>query len=179
MKKFSDFIVEGEEIHAIFSGRFQPITKAHASIIETIGKENKSGTIFLVKGKATSKDKEANPFDAEIQQKMLEKIAPKNVQIKIIPTGFFVDELNEMPYDNFVAYAGTDRVGAYKRFTSYLEEGKTLEIKEIKRGDDDISATKVRDALKNGDEKEFKKLTDSRIHSMYNELKEIINGQIK
>ena len=179
MKKFSEFITEKEETHGIFSGRFQPVTKAHADIIETIGKENKKGTIFLVKGKDTSKDKEKNPFDVDMQKKMLEAVAPKNVQIKIIPTGFFVDDLNEMPDKNFIAYAGSDRVGAYKRFTSYLDEDKTLEIKEIKRGDDDISATQVRVALKNDNEDGFKKLTDKRVHKMYDELKEIINGTTK
>lgn len=175
MRKFKDFITEKEKTHGIFSGRFQPLTKAHASIIETIGKENTNGTIFLVKGKNTSKDKASNPFGVEIQKKMLEAIAPKNVTVKIIPTGFFVDDLNDMMEKNFVAYAGTDRVNAYKRFISYLDENKTLEIREIKRSEEDISATKVRKALKEGNEEEFKKLTDKRIHKMYNELKDVID----
>jgi len=178
--KFADYINEKmnvnekEETHGIFSGRFQPVTLAHARIIKRITKENTKATIFLVKGKKTSEDKEKNPFDAEIQKKMLEAVAPSNVDIQIINSGFFVDNLNEMPENKFVAYAGSDRLKAYEKFTKYMDEGKTLEIKEIKRTDDDISATKVRNALKEGDEKEFKKLTPKEIHNMFDELREIL-----
>lgn len=178
MKSFREIalqpLIEAEETHGIFSGRFQPVTAAHAKIIETIGKENTKATVFLVKGKTSSKDKEKNPFDAETQKKMLELVAPKNVQIEIISSGFFVDKLNEMPESKFVAYAGSDRVKAYEKFATYMDEGKTLEVKEIKRTDDDISATKVREALINSNKEAFEKLTHKKMHKMYEELKAII-----
>ena len=159
----------------IFSGRFQPVTLAHAKIIEMMSKENDSGIVFIVKGKMTSEDKKRNPFNVEIQKKMLELVAPKNIEIKIIPTGFFVDELNKLKNTKFVAYAGSDRIKAYTSFQKYMENGNTLEIKEIKRTDEDISATKVRTTLKNNDEEEFKKLTSPKIHKMFKELKKFIN----
>jgi citrate lyase synthetase len=56
-----------------------------------------------------------------------------------------------------------------------MDEGKTLEIKEIKRTDEDISATKVREALINNDIEAFKKLTDKKMHKMFEELKAIIS----
>jgi len=175
MKSFREIALsEKEETHGIFSGRFQPVTAAHAKIIEDIGKENTRGTIFLVKGKASSKDKDKNPFDTDIQKKMLELVAPKNVDIKIISSGFFVGELNDMSDNNFVAYAGSDRISAYEKFKKYMDEGKTLTIKEIKRTDEDISATKVREALKNNDEEAFKKLTNPKMYKMYNELKNLL-----
>jgi len=176
MKSFREIaLMEKEETHGIFSGRFQPVTKAHAQIVQTIGKENKSGTIYLVKGKKSSEDKERNPFDADTQKKMLELIAPKNVKIEIISSGFFVDKLNEMTDTKFVAYAGSDRIKAYEKFKSYMDEGKTLEVREIKRTDEDISATKVREALINNDIEAFKKLTDKKMHKMFEELKAIIS----
>jgi len=162
--------------HGIYSGRFQPLTKAHTMIIEKMAKENDSGTVFLVKGKKTSKDKDKNPFDSDIQLEMLKKVLPKNVEVKILPTGFFIDELNEMSYNHYNIYAGTDRVKMYKGFKKYLDEDKTLDITTIARTDEDISATKVRDALKNDDEETFKKMTSSKIHSMYEDLKNIINN---
>jgi hypothetical protein len=45
---------------------------------------------------------------------------------------------------------------------------------EIKRNDDDVSASKVREALKIDDEKEYKAMTPKSLHKMYNTLKEII-----
>jgi cytidyltransferase-like protein len=152
-------------------GRFQPLTKAHTQIIETISKENDSGIIFLVKGKDSSKDKEKNPFDVEIQQKLLKAVLPGNMSIVVLPSGFFVDYINELPESTFNIYAGTDRIKAYESFTKYMAEGKTLSIKEIVRGDDDISATKVRNSLKEDDIESFKKLTDARVHKFFEELK--------
>jgi len=176
MKKFRDLVFEEmEETMGVFSGRFQPVTAAHAKIIETIGKENTNATVFLVKGKKSSEDKTKNPFDAETQKKMLELVAPKNVQIKIISSGFFVGELNEMKDGTkFVAYAGSDRVKAYEKYEKYMEDDRTLEVKEIKRTDDDISATKVREALINNNKEAFEKLTHKKMHKMFEELKAII-----
>ena len=173
MKTFRTIALESET-HGIISGRFEPVTKIHASIIERIGKENKKGTIFIVNGKTTSKDKIRNPFSVYDRIKMLEAIKPNNVDIKVISTGFFVDELNEMEDTNFIIYAGSDRVDRYRKYSSYMNEGKNLTSKEIKRVDDDISATKVREALINNDRETFKNMTDERIHEMFEELQLII-----
>ena len=176
MKTFRELaILESKDSVGIMIGRFQPVTKAHTSIIEKISKENKTGIIYLVKGKKSSEDKEKNPFDSDIQIKMLEKIIPSNISIEIISSAFFVDELKTMKESKFVIYAGSDRVKSYKSFEKYLEDDKTLEVKEIKRTDEDISATKVRDSLKNDDLDTFKSLTPKNIHSMFNELKTYIS----
>ena len=122
-----------------------------------------------MKGKKSSLDTDANPFDAETQMKMLELIAPKNVKIAIIPTGFYPDYV---PRGKIRLYAGSDRIKGYERMGKDLD----LEMVELKRTDEDISATKVRNAIKEDDEATFKKLTPKEIHSMYNELKDIMNG---
>jgi len=176
MKTFRDIVLtEKEKTVGIFSGRFQPVTKAHSAIINTMAKENNKVIIFLVKGKKTSEDKTKNPFDSDTQKKMLELVSPSNVEIKIISTGFFVDELNKLPDGTkFVAYAGSDRVKAYKAYEKYMEGNRTLEIKEIKRTDKDISATKVRQSLKDNNFEDFKALTDKKIHKMFDELRNIL-----
>ncbi len=172
-----DIVEENKnEFHGIYPGRFQPLTKAHTMIIEKMAKENSKATVFLVKGKKTSQDKNKNPFDEKIQLKMLKKVLPSNVEVKILPTGFFVDELNEMEDKEFKVYADNERTAQYNRFKSYLDEDKTMEIILIHRTDEDISATKVRNALKNNDKKTFEKMTDKRIHSMYEELRKIITS---
>lgn len=163
-----------EKTVGVFSGRFQPCTKKHVQIIEQMSRENDSAIVFLVKGKETSKDKELNPFNEEMQIKMLNKILPNNAEIIVIDTGFFPEELNEMTNNKFVVYSGSDRVKSYEKYNDYMNEGKELSCKEIDRSEDDISATRVREALINDDEDSFKELTDKRIHGMYKELKESI-----
>lgn len=160
--------------HGIFIGRFQPVTKAHENIINKIGNENKVATIFLIKGKESSKNKEINPFDTKIQKIMLDSIKPTNVDVKILPTAFFVDEINTYSDDNFILYAGSDRIKSYDRFKSYMEDGKVLDTKEIKRSDCDISASKVRESLLNDDKTTFNRMTPIKIHKMYNTLRDEI-----
>jgi cytidyltransferase-like protein len=169
LPKFKRFLNEKVDSVGLFVGRFQPLTKAHTDIIETIAKENDKGIIFLVKAK--KKDVEKSPFDEEIQKRLLNEIIPKNIDIVVLPSGYFVDYINELPYSTFNIYAGTDRVSSYDRFSQYMADDKTLTAKEIKRSDEDISATKVRNALKSDDRESFEKLTDKRIHKYYDELR--------
>ena len=49
-----------------------------------------------------------------------------------------------------------------------------LKLLEVVRGDEDISATKVRSALRQDDEREFKSMTPKSLHSMYKRLRDEI-----
>lgn len=167
---FKKYLNEKDHSVGVFVGRFQPLTKAHTAIINQLSTENDKGVIYIVKGKGTSADKKVNPFDIDIQKTLLKAVVPSNVEIEVIPSAFFVDELNKMSDTIFNVYAGSDRVQGYKKFSQYMEDGKVLNVREIKRTDEDISATKVRNALKADDEETFKSLTDSRIHKYYKEL---------
>lgn len=81
-------------------------------------------------------------------------------------------------YEPVLWGAGTDRLKAYdnqiKKYNDELNCLPEFEMYEIKRNDDDVSASKVREALKRDDEKEFKAMTPSSLHKMYTTLKEII-----
>ena len=67
---------------------------------------------------------------------------------------------------------GTDRVNAYKNMSEKYKEQAGLaddfQMIEVPRGDEDISATKVRKALLDGDKRTFEKLTP------YNTLRSIM-----
>ena len=174
---FKKYLNEREHSVGIFVGRFQPLTKAHTDIINLIATENDKGIIYIVKGKNTSADKKTNPFDIDIQKKLLEAVIPSNITIEILPSAFFVDELNKLDDIIFNVYAGTDRVAGYKKFSQYMEDGRILNVREIKRSDEDISATKVRLSIIEDDYDTFKTLTDVRIHKYYDELKQYMDNQ--
>ena len=157
----------------IFVGRFQPVSVAHTDIINTIGKNHKRGIVYLVKGKKS--DKAKNPFSEKTQIEMLKKIISVNVSVEVLPSAFFVDEINEMPESKFVIYAGTDRIKQYARFEQYLEGGRTLETKEIKRTATDVSATKIRKAITDNDKNTFQQMTPKEIHGMFNKLQQEIS----
>lgn len=158
----------------LFVGRFQPITKAHTDIINEMSKNNDKCIIFLVKSKSHNI---SNPFNESIQKEMLESIIPENVSVEVINTGFFVDYINTLDESDFTLYAGTDRVQSYESFKKYMNEGKTLNIVEISRTDDDISASLVRESIINDDVTSFKNMTDDRIHKFYDTLKKIMSEE--
>jgi len=167
-----DFINElFEDRIGILVGRFQPVTKAHTNIIKQMEKDNVKNIIFIVKGKLTSKNKEDNPFDLDLQQKMLNLVKNNNTQIIEINTGFIPDALNSRDEKKFTLYTGTDRKLDYERMCKYLNKDISLYIKEIKRNSEDISATKIREALSKNNKKIFENLTPEAIHSLYEELK--------
>lgn len=157
----------------LFVGRMQPPTKAHISIIEKMASENEKCIIFLV----NSLQSELNPFNAVTRTSLLEEIIPSNVSIVTLPNAFFIDYINEMDDENFMIYAGTDRIVQYIKFASYLKDGKTMASREISRESDDISATQVRESLLNNDIERFKELTDEKTHKHFDLLKESLEKQ--
>jgi cytidyltransferase-like protein len=173
-------IEESVENYGVMFGRFQPLTNGHLKGIEFMSKHVDKGCIYIVKGKKTSLDKDKNPFDEDIQIEMIKKVLPKNLEVKIAPSAFYPDIINQLDYDNFKILAGSDRVQAYKKMLSYVSEEKEAEVIEIPReglaSGEDVSATKVRQALKDNDEESFKKMTPPEIHKLFDELKEIVRG---
>lgn len=160
-------MTKGSKPAVCMSGRYQPITKAHAMIIQKMIDDNPDlePVVFIVKGKGTSEDTDKNPLDFNLQKKLIQKSVPQiGNNIIEVPDAFIgtmVNELRNKDYEMTVFYCGTDRLSTYndqlKRYSDKLNID--VKIEEIKRTDDDISATKVRDSVKNNDLETFKTMT--------------------
>lgn len=185
IKHFKDFLLEsleninknkGENEISLFIGRLQPPTKAHIDILNDILSKNKKLLICIVRGEKSSQDKEKNPFPFNMQIEILEKCLKKsNYEIIEIKTAFIGDIVNYARNKNeeiVELYCGTDR---YKTYKSQIDRYKdqlnlNIEVKEISRTDEDISATKVRESLKNNDENTFKSMMCKEVHSLFSKL---------
>lgn len=176
---------QGKEKVNIFVGRFQPFTMGHVKVLETLYKQNGFPVVvFLVKAaKAKKEDAIKRPYDTETQIEMFKHVQKEYKFLKdviVVPSAAIDVMFNELrpKYEPVLWGTGTDRMKAYGYMVNndkYREELGVLpefELHEIQRGDDDVSATKVRAALESGDEKEFNKMTPSSLHSMFKELKE-------
>ena len=171
----SEILIEDEvETYGVMFGRFQPLTLGHMRGIEQMINEVDKGIVYIVKGEKSSDDKDKNPFSAETQLKLLKEVLPEHIDAQISKSAFYPDIINEIDAIDFKIYSGTDRYQTYKKMLIYVEDIKSAEVIQIKRSDDDISATKVRNALKNNDEKTFKELTPNQIHKFYDELRKSI-----
>ena len=175
---------QGKKKVNMFVGRFQPFTLGHVKVFEKMYKENgKPVVVFLVRGK--NNDPEKRPFDEEMQQAMFAKMAKQYPFLEtaiVVPNGS-IDTMfaaARPAYEPVMWGYGTDRKKSYGAMIdkqSYRDQlGVDPDFKgyEIFRTDDNISASKVRNALKIDDEKTFKKMTPKSIHSFYKQLQNIL-----
>lgn len=181
-----DHAEQGKEPVNMFVGRFQPFTLGHAKVLETIHKENGLPVIvFLVKSKnpkVKKGDEFRKPYDTDTQIEMFNQVKKQYKFLKeiiIVPTGGIDTIFNAMrpKYEPVLWGTGTDRLKSYgyqvnnDDYRDQLNCRADFGLFEIPRTDDNISATQVRNALLDGDEKTFKKMTPKAIHKMYSDLK--------
>jgi citrate lyase synthetase len=176
---------QGKKPVNIFVGRFQPFTLGHVKVFEKMYKENGYPVVvYLVRGKKP--DPEKRPFDEDLQQAMFAKMKKQYPFLEasyVVPNGA-IDTLYSAArpaYEPMLWGYGTDRKKAYNGMIdkqAYRDQlGVHPEFKgfEIKRGEENISASKVRNALKIDDEKTFKQMTPRSIHSFYKTLQNTLS----
>ena len=178
-----DYPEQGKKLVNMFVGRFQPFTLGHAKVVETIHKQNGHPVVILLV-KAKNKKKEdafKRPYDEETQVAMINSLKSKYPieEVFVIPTGGIDTMFNAMRpnYEPVLWGTGSDRMKTYGYQVNKQEYRDDLGVRddfglfEIPRTGKDISATEVRNAMLDGDEKLFKKLTPKPLHNMYAELK--------
>ena len=186
-----DYPTQGKEKVNIFVGRFQPFTLGHVKVLETLYKQNGFPVIvFLVKAKTVKKeDAVKRPYDVETQIEMFNNVQREYKflkQVIVVPSAAIDVMFNQLRpnYEPVLWGTGTDRMKAYGYMVNndkYRDELGVLPefgLYEIQRGDDDISATKVRQALLDDNVKEFNKMTPNSLHSMFNDLKQKLETSI-
>ncbi len=174
----------------MFVGRFQPFTLGHAKVVEHLHSQNGLPTvIFLVKAKTKKKeDSFKRPFDENDQVKMI-KSAMKEYPIEnvfVVDTAAIDKMFNQLrpKYEPVLWGTGSDRMKTYgfqvnnDKYRKELGVDSDFRLEEIPRTDDNISATKVRNALLDGDEKLFRKMTPKSLHKMYKELKQKLEDSV-
>ena len=175
---------KGKQLVNMFVGRFQPFTLGHAKVVETIHKQNGYPVVILLV-KAKNKKKEDSfkrPYDEATQVAMINRLKGKLPieDIFVIPTGGIDTMFNAMrpKYEPVLWGTGSDRMKTYGYQVDKQEYRDALDVRddfglfEIPRTGKNISATQVRNAMLDGDEKLFKKLTPKPLHNMYAELKQ-------
>ena len=175
---------KGKQLVNMFVGRFQPFTLGHAKVVETIHKQNGYPVVILLV-KAKNKKKEdafKRPYDEATQVAMINRLKGKLPieDIFVIPTGGIDTMFNAMrpKYEPVLWGTGSDRMKTYGYQVDKQEYRDALDVRddfglfEIPRTGKNISATQVRNAMLDGDEKLFKKLTPKPLHNMYAELKQ-------
>lgn len=156
---------------SVFMGRMQPPTIAHVKIIEDTIKKYKNPVVVAVVKSGNDK----SPFSFKLVKSILEKSVKGDIEVIELKTGFigdFISPLRANGMEPTILMAGSDRVKGYQgQIKRYKDQfNLNLDVKEIKRTGADVSATKVRQAIKDGDEETFKSMTPKGEWSFFKKL---------
>lgn len=166
-------------------GRFMPFTKGHYKMIEYGLKHNGLPTvIFMISNKKMDKK---HPFSDELIQKEMDmlKKSLKGIENTAYVSSADIVKLGQWCYENNYEpqfwITGSDRLAAYKRQAEnpkYQDLGhfpSSFTTLEVPRTDEDISATKVREAIMNDDLDTFKKMMPEGTEKFFDEFKEALS----
>lgn len=145
---------------ALILGKFRVLTNAHTKIINDALKKYDTVNVVMVSNKETKKN-------LPLTKKMIALTFGDKINVAFAQTGNLITLLNKFDDNINVVIAGSDRVQAYKK---QLLKSPDINVKEIKREDIDISASKVIASFADGD-MYFKANTPKEIHNMFDELK--------
>ena len=160
-------------------GRFNPLHIGHVHLIETALEECDHVLVFV--GSSQESRTPRNPFSYEERKEMLLSVFGEKIDVAPLPDL----GLGDVPAwgDHLIEEA--DRLGYQVDCFVLGEESKNdkwfspavkakLSFLEVSRLDIPISATSLREAIRNGDEKTFVEFTPKALHPHYREYKEIL-----
>jgi predicted kinase/nicotinamide mononucleotide adenylyltransferase len=142
---------------ALVVGKFRVFTNGHKKMFDQALK----GRDFLVVALVSNKETKST---LELRKAMIQATYPK-VEIITTTSGNLLTMINKTSQNINVVLAGSDRVDAYR---NQLKRNLDVQVEEVRRGEDDESATKVIQHL--SDFKYFKKNTPRAVHKFYDEL---------
>ena len=153
----------------IMIGRFQPLTNGHMKCVDEAWKVKGVPTIIAMIGVKEEKVDPKHPFPSDMLLPLYNEIFAKNKRVEkvILVKNANIVEIGENLYNEGYQVCswtcGTDRLESYEKMANKYKEKAHLsddfEMIEIKRTDEDISATKARQALIDDDIKTFAALT--------------------
>lgn len=169
----------------LFSGRFMPFTAGHVSVLEALYKEN--GYPTVVACIKNTKFDSKHPFSDELIKKEFDTcLKGKDYYIdQIYISSAAIDKIGEelakKGYSAHLWGCGTDRAKSYERMASnkkYLKDFPNdfkvfvVDRNETSSAVDGISATKVRQAIKDDDKAAFVKMMPDGAQKLFDEFKE-------
>lgn len=169
-------------------GRFAPLTLGHERLINIALEKVDKLLIFV--GSADKSGTYRNPFDIKLRIDLIEKVYKEEIESGKIVLKPLDDLTNEEDYlnKNWGKYL-LDNVSKFLLEKPYYfiygeeptredwftkEELKNIRKVIVSRNKEDISATKVRKYIADGNQESFKKYTNKKIHSYYKILREEI-----
>jgi predicted kinase len=197
--KFRDFLREQKEKSAVLAfGRMNPITNGHEKLVNKVKKVAKEAGASHHIVLSHSQDPKKNPLSAAQKLKHAKNAFPGTNFVaasKNSPTFFdHAEKLHKQGVTDFHMVGGSDRTGEFARLLrkyNGTHEGarfnfKTITVHTAGERDPDaegvagISASKMREAAKNGDFDTFRKgapskMSQAHVKQMFNDVRKGMN----
>ena len=168
-------------------GRFQPFTTGHMKCIEGPYKDKGLRTVVCMINTKDNKVDSRHPFPSSKMLPLYKKAFKSNKMVADFVLVVSADPvkisqlLKPMGYEISSWSCGTDRIDAYSAMAERYHEYKgeqiladDFEMYEVKRGDEDVSATKVRQALRDGDKKSYESMVPKDLWKDFDDLKDMV-----
>lgn len=175
----------------IVIGRFQPFTRGHYKCVEEAWRRKGLPTVICMINTKDEKVDERHPFPSSLLLPLYQDQFKRDSKIQdiVLVTNADIVKMGELLKDKNLQIAswtcGTDRIADYQKMSERYKEQAGLaddfEMIEVKRSDEDVSATKVRQALLDDDRTTFNKLTVPSDLSSFlkNDLFKVLQDQIR
>lgn len=166
-------------------GRLQPPTLGHQSILEALYKENEYPTVLALI--SNTKFDAKHPFSDELIKKEIDTCWKgkdfycDTIYVKSAAIDKIGEALKEKGYSAHLWGCGTDREAMYKKMASnekytkdFPDDFKVFVVDRDEKSSavDGISATKVRQSIKDDDKAAFVKMMPDGAQKLFNEFKE-------
>lgn len=157
-----------------FPGRFNPPTKKHQEIITNMLSYDGDSYVFIVNGEKSSKNKINNPLSYSERYDIFKSYYGNSLKIDYCSNVFeCLDILYLKGYSKIRIFCGEDRYNNYlTMINNYYSNLYTIVCQE--RSEDDISATKIRESIRNNMDSEI-----CNLHDMNDQLKQLVIERIK
>lgn len=171
----------------IYLGRFSPFHIGHQKLVEKLLEKQRESDILIMVGSSNTYNIRT-PYTFDERQKMINKIFP-NIEVVPLPDGkpglmYFDGSTNDIWLGSIKKIEKSRRenfifVGGCKRDLEILAQGfQTVVLLDRDSSLVPISATQVREALKNNDSSELERQLDPRIVPLARAgFKNFINSQ--
>ena len=164
-------------------GKFQPFTKGHEKLLETAKKHNGYPTFII----GVRRKKGIPILSDELTTEIFSTLEKENKNvcgfdfINMGTIGLGVKKIHEAGFEPVAIFGGSDRIKEYNRQVDYIfnhdEIPNEMEVVEIPRSDEDISATKLRAAILEDDEKQIKELMPKGLLKFVDEIKKELSNE--
>ncbi|HPM74253.1 MAG TPA: hypothetical protein PLA71_00860 [Saccharofermentans sp.] len=159
----------------IIIGRYSPFHIGHAAMVK---KAKHPVIMLLVKGTVSSKDKDKNPFPADVQEKIIRNARISKikdvVQVESADLVKIFDKLRAEGYEPVELIAGEDRIPFYKQMAQNYVTKLNGDL-EVTLSDRVMSATEVRNHIKNDDFEGTKERMVNLDKKTYDLIKKYVN----